>query len=169
MTSTTPARHTTRATPAISSMMSGVVERIEGAARRLAPLSVRFALATIMLWFGIPKLIPGGSPAEDIAVDTIAALTGGLVHGDTARILVGGMEVLIGLALVIGRAMPIVLLVVLAHMAGTFAPLALFPELTWHGPAVGSLEGQYIIKNVMIIAGVIVLAGHGLRRPATRN
>jgi len=138
--------------------------RVECVARRVAVPFVRLALALLMLWFGIPKLIPGGSPAEDIAVRTAETLSSGTLAGPLARLAVGGFEIVIGVALVIGRAMPLVLVLVLVHMAGTVTPLVLFPSETWHSPGVGTLEGQYIIKNVVIVAGVVVLAGWGMRR-----
>jgi uncharacterized membrane protein YkgB len=142
---------------------------VEATARRAAVPFTRFALAAVMLWFGLPKLIPGGSPAEDIAVMTVERLSGGMIGGDTARIAVGALETLLGIALVAGRAMPLVILAVLGHISATFAPLVLFPDLTWHGPMVGSLEGQYILKNIVIIACLIVLMGFGLRRRNVRQ
>ncbi|MGK9149124.1 hypothetical protein KXS11_15940 [Plantibacter flavus] len=147
----------------ISRSSNSLLDRIERLARRIAVPFVRLALATVMLWFGIPKLIPNGSPAEDIAVDTVAVLTTGMITGDLARILVGSLEVVIGCALLIGRFMPLILAVMLGHMAATFAPLVIFPALTWHGPMVGSLEGQYILKNIIIIACVMILAAFDLR------
>jgi putative oxidoreductase len=168
-TTTRPIRVASTPMPAAatSTIAGRALDFVEAAARRVAASTVRLALAVIMLWFGVPKLIPGASPAEDIAVDTVAALTGGLIAGDLARLMVGGLEVVIGTALVVGRAMPLVLLVILGHMAGTFAPLVLFPDLTWHGPGVGTLEGQYILKNVVILACVVVLAAYGMRRGRT--
>ncbi|MEO3939527.1 hypothetical protein V3C41_00415 [Paenarthrobacter nicotinovorans] len=142
-----------------------ILDSVEGLARKTSVPAVRYGLALIMLWFGTPKLFPGGSPAEQIANDTVAVLTGGLITGDTARLMVGCLEVGLGMALVVGRGMPVVLALMAGHMAGTFTPLIIFPELTWHAPFVGSLEGQYILKNILIIAGMIVLAGYGMRRP----
>ena len=43
-------------------------------------------------------------------------------------------------------------------MAGTITPLFLFPEETFVSfPFVPTLEGQYIIKNVVLVAAAIVL------------
>lgn len=153
-------------TPLHRALASGtaVTDRVASLARRIAPALVRYALATLMLWFGVPKLFPGGSPAEDLAVRTVEALTGGLLDGTAARLAIGGLEIVVGVLLVLGRAMPFVLLLVLGHMAGTFTPLVLFPAETWHTTGVGTLEGQYIIKNIVIIAGVVVLAGWGMNR-----
>lgn len=137
-----------------------VVARTAGAAAAATPLVVRGALAVVMLWFGLPKLVAGGSPAEDLVLRTLDALTAGLVTGDAARLLVGALEIGLGIALLVGRAMPLVLLVLLGHLAGTTAPLVLFPSETWYHPGVGTLEGQYILKNVVLVACAVVLTGH---------
>jgi uncharacterized membrane protein YphA (DoxX/SURF4 family) len=144
-----------------------LLDTVEGVAARAGAPALRVALGIIMLWFGLPKTVPGGSPAEDLAVATVDRLTAGVVTGDTARLAVAGLEIAIGIALLVGRWMPLVLLVVLGHMAGTAAPLVLFPEVAWRSTGVGTLEGQYILKNLLIVAGVVVLAGAGLRRRAT--
>lgn len=164
---TTTAYRATAQVHASQPAISKLLDAVETTARRAAVPSLRYGLALIMLWFGIPKLFPGGSPAEQIASETVEVLTSGLIVGDTARLMVGTLEIGLGLALMIGRAMPIVLLALVGHMAGTFMPLFIFPELTWHSPFVGSLEGQYILKNVLILTGILVLAGYGLRHNTT--
>jgi uncharacterized membrane protein YkgB len=143
-----------------------LLDTVEGVAARAGAPALRVALGVVMLWFGLPKTVPGGSPAEDLAVATVDRLTAGVVTGDTARLAVAGLEIAIGIALLVGRWMPVVLLVVLGHMVGTAAPLVLFPDLAWRSTGVGTLEGQYILKNLLIVAGVVVLAGAGLRRRA---
>jgi len=46
-------------------------------------------------------------------------------------------------------------------MIGTFLPLVFLPEVTFQNmnPLLLTLEGQYIIKNVMIISAALVLGG----------
>lgn len=170
-----PGRHQIRPTAGASAPLTSAVTRsivrtgrvvldgVESTARRAAVPTVRIAMAVVFLWFGLPKAVPGASPAEGLAVRTVGALTGGLLHGDGARLLVAGLEIALGLALLLGRCMPLVLLVLLGHLCGTTAPLVLFPEETWRSPGVGTLEGQYIIKNVVLVAGIVVLAGWGMR------
>ena len=47
------------------------------------------------------------------------------------------------------------------QMAGTFLPLILLPEVTFiKFPFVLTLEGQYIIKNIVIITAGIVIGSH---------
>lgn len=137
--------------------------RLTDGVRRLSHRAARpillLGLAGIMIWFGAPKLFPGASPAEAIGVDTVTFLTGGVVNGDEARLALGLLEVSLGAALLIPRLRFWALLAVIGHMCATFTPLVIFPALTWHAPFVGSLEGQYIIKNILIIGAVLVLLG----------
>ncbi|MDM7892419.1 hypothetical protein [Curtobacterium caseinilyticum] len=158
----TPQRH--RVPRAALPVLQACLATVERSARRAAVPVVRAAIAVLMLWFGIPKVVPGGSPAEDLVVRTLDALTAGVVTGDVARLSVAVLEVTLGVALLLGRCMPLVLLVLLGHMAGTFTPLVLFPVETWRSVGVGTLEGQYVIKNVVVLASIVVLAGWGMRR-----
>ncbi|MEV7524342.1 hypothetical protein [Streptomyces sp. NPDC091371] len=48
----------------------------------------------------------------------------------------------------------------LAHMAGAAAPLALVPQLARKATAVKPMEGQYIVKNVVIVAATLTLLAH---------
>jgi hypothetical protein len=51
-----------------------------------------------------------------------------------------------------------VLLLLFMQMLGTITPLFLFPDETWiQFPIAPTLEGQYIIKNVVLVAAAIVL------------
>jgi ABC-type uncharacterized transport system permease subunit len=67
-------------------------------------------------------------------------------------------ETLIGLGLLVGKFLRAVILLLFVQMAGTLAPLVLFPaELFLRIPFAPTLEGQYIIKNAVLISAAIVL------------
>lgn len=149
--------------------MARFIDRIEVMAQRAAVPSMRYALALIMIWFGAPKLFSGSSSAEGLAVNTVEILTFGLIAGDTARIILASAEVGFGIVLLIGRWMPLMLVLILGHMIGTFTPFLFFPDLLWRSPGVLTIEGQYIVKNLVIIAGLIVLACWGMRRGGRRR
>jgi len=58
----------------------------------------------------------------------------------------------------VGRWMRVTLLLLFVQMAGTITPLFLFPAETWiHFPLVPTLEGQYIIKNIVLVSAAIVI------------
>ena len=119
---------------------------------------LRIALGVVFLWFGALKLVPGLSPAEDLAGRTIEALTFGIVPASVALPILALWEVAIGVGLLVGRWMRVTLLLLFVQMAGTVTPLFLFPSETFvHFPFVPTLEGQYIIKNIVLVAAAIVL------------
>jgi uncharacterized membrane protein YphA (DoxX/SURF4 family) len=120
--------------------------------------ALRFALGVVFFWFGVLKLFPGASPAEDLAARTVGALTLGLVPPGVALPVLAVWEMAIGVGLFIGRWMRATLLLLFVQMLGTITPLVLFPAETFTTfPLVPTLEGQYIIKNVVIVAAAIVL------------
>ena len=119
---------------------------------------LRLALGIVFFWFGALKLIPGASPAEQLAGQTIERLTFGAISTATALPILAVWEVAIGIGLFIGRAMRVTLLLLFIQMLGTITPLFLFPSETFREfPWAPTLEGQYIIKNVVIVASAIVL------------
>lgn len=120
--------------------------------------ALRVALGIVFLWFGALKLVPGLSPAEDLAGRTIEALTAGLVPRAIALPVLALWEVGIGLGLLVGRWMRVTLLLLFVQMLGTVTPLVLFPGETWiKFPIAPTLEGQYIIKNIVLVTAAIVL------------
>lgn len=119
---------------------------------------LRLALGIVFLWFGALKLVPDLSPAERLAGATIERLSFGLVTPDVAVPVLGLWESAIGIGLLIGRGMRVTLLLLYVQMIGTLTPLVLFPSETFSSfPLAPTLEGQYIIKNAVLIAGGIVL------------
>lgn len=121
-------------------------------------LLLRLSLGIVFLWFGALKLIPGVSPAENLATETISLLSGGLVPHAVIPYGLGVWECLIGLGLMSGVWLRVVLLLLALQMAGTFTPLVLFPEACFtRAPLVPTLEGQYIIKNLVLVAAALVI------------
>jgi uncharacterized membrane protein YphA (DoxX/SURF4 family) len=121
-------------------------------------LLLRLALGIVFLWFGALKLFPDVSPAEQLAGATIERLSFGLVPQSVAVPVLGVWECAIGIGLLIGRWMRVTLLLLYVQMIGTLTPLLLFSSDTFSSfPFVPTLEGQYIIKNAVLIAGGIVL------------
>jgi uncharacterized membrane protein YphA (DoxX/SURF4 family) len=119
---------------------------------------LRLAIGVVFFWFGVLKYFPGASPAEELAGRTIETLTGGLVPSATALPILATWEVAIGIGLFIGRWMRAVLLLLFVQMLGTITPLFLFPSETFTiFPVVPTLQGQYIIKNIVIVSAAIVL------------
>ena len=119
---------------------------------------LRIALGIVFLWFGALKFIPNLSPAEELAGRTIQTLSGGAITPSVSLPVLATWEVAIGVGLLVGRWMRAVLLLLFVQMLGTATPLVLFPSETWtQFPFAPTLEGQYIIKNVVLVSAAIVL------------
>ena len=132
--------------------------RITGTLARIGVPTVRIALGVVFLWFGVLKFFPTLSPAELLAARTIEALTFGAVRPDVSLPVLALWESVIGIGLILGRWLRGILALLALQMAGTFTPLLLFPDETWTTfPIAPTLEGQYIIKNVVLIAAAMVV------------
>jgi len=133
-------------------------DRITTFMRHYGILFLRISLGIVFFWFGLLKFFPGLSPADQIATRTIAKLTFGLLQPGVSIIVLAFWETIIGLGLITGKLLRIILLLLFAQMLGTLTPLFLFPSETFtHVPYAPTLEGQYIIKNLVLIsAGLVV-------------
>ena len=118
----------------------------------------RIALGIVFFWFGVIKFVPGWSPAADLAIRTIDRLTFGLVQAPLSLYVLAAWETLIGLGLLSGRFLRATLLLLFLQMPGTVLPLFFFPKETFIAfPQAPTLEGQYIIKNLVLVAAALVV------------
>ncbi len=125
---------------------------------RYGLLLLRLSLGVVFLWFGFLKFFPGLSPAQGLATRTIETLSFGLITPDVSIYILAVWECLIGLGLLVGRFMRVTLLLLFVQMLGTVTPIFLFPhEVFMHIPYAPTLEGQYIIKNLVLISAGLVL------------
>ncbi len=121
-------------------------------------LLLRVSLGIIFFWFGALKFFPGMSPAEALASDTISLMTMGLLDPVVAIRILATWECLIGIGLISGAYMRTTLALLFVQMPGTVMPLFFFPELTFHDPPLQlTLEGQYIIKNAVLVSAGLVI------------
>lgn len=119
---------------------------------------MRIALGVVFFWFGVLKFFPGLSPAESLAGRTLEQISLGLIPEHIAVLILAAWECLIGLGLLTGLFMRATLFLLFAQMLGTLTPLVLFPGETWVlFPIAPTLEGQYIIKNAVLISGAVIL------------
>jgi len=119
---------------------------------------LRVSLGIVFFWFGFLKFFPDLSPAQELATRTIETLTFGVVKPGVSLPLLAGWECLIGLGLITGKFMRATLLLLFAQMLGTITPLFLFPtEAFTRFPYAPTLEGQYIIKNMVLISAGLVI------------
>lgn len=114
---------------------------------------LRISLGIIFLWFGALKLFSGLSPAETLVRNTVY-----FIDPDIFLPILAVWEMLIGLGLIFNRLMRLTLLLLFLQMPGTALPLIILPQVVWQSfPFVLTLEGQYIVKNLVLIGAGIVL------------
>ena len=120
--------------------------------------AIRISFGIIFIWFGILKPF-GLSSAEEMLKATVAWMPVGTP--ELWLSIIGWWEVAIGVALLIPRTTKIGSALLFLQMFGTFMPLFLLPDITFQDGNIftPTLEGQYIIKNVMIISAALVLGG----------
>jgi len=118
----------------------------------------RISLFVVFFWFGILKVL-GTSPANPLVAELLQRTLPFLTFQQFI-ILFGLFEVLLGILFLIPKAVRVVIPLLALHMITTIMPLILLPSITWQAPFVPTLEGQYIIKNIVLIAIACVIAAH---------
>ena len=124
-------------------------------------LLLRISVALIFIWFGALKPFRI-SPADDLIQRTVYWF-----DPDVFIPILGAWEVLIGACLLVRPLIRVAILLLFLQMPGTFLPLVLLPDVCFtHVPWAPTLEGQYIIKNLVLISAAIVVGGT-VRRNST--
>ena len=102
------------------------------------------------------------SPAYDLVAATIYWLTPEIIVP-----LLGLWEVAIGVAFLIPALTRAGIVLLAFQMPGTFLPLVLLPEVCFTFIPFGlTLEGQYIVKNLVIIGSAfVIVAGLSTKKP----
>lgn len=116
----------------------------------------RAALFIIYFWFGFLKVIDI-SPATPLA-ESLATKTIGADLFPAAFWLLAVFECVIGVLFLIPKATRHAVVLLLIHMAVVCSPLLLLPGEAWQNWFVPTLEGQYIIKNVALVALAFIIA-----------
>ncbi|MEM1117767.1 MAG: hypothetical protein AAGJ11_14745 [Bacteroidota bacterium] len=123
---------------------------------------LRYAIGAVFVWFGALKLVPGLSPAEDLVKATVY-----FVDADLFYPVLAVWEVLIGVLLLFRPTVRGALFLLALQMPGTFLPFVVLPEVCFSVWPMQSpldlfaltMEGQYIVKNLVLIAAGLVVGG----------
>ena len=112
----------------------------------------------IFIWFGILKPL-GLSAAEPLVLKTVVWLP--FFEPTSWLNIIGWWEVLIGITFLFKVTTRIAIGLLFLQMAGTFIPLFTLTDITFQNGSfwLPTMEGQYIIKNLMIISGALVIGG----------
>lgn len=125
---------------------------------------LRFAIGVIFIWFGALKTVGELSPAYDLVAATVYWLTPEIIVP-----LLGLWEIAIGLAFLFTPLTRIAILLLALQMPGTFLPLVLLPEVCFTIIPFGlTIEGQYIVKNLVIIGSALVIGSTVQARESRR-
>ena len=135
--------------------------RLSGWMERIGMRVLRYALAIVFIWFGALKPL-GMSPAEELVKNTVYFLP-----PDVFFPILGWWEVAIGVLLLYRPLNRLALGLLFIQMPGTMLPLVLLPEVCFTAAPFGlTMEGQYIIKNIVLIGAALVVGGT-VRRTST--
>jgi uncharacterized membrane protein YphA (DoxX/SURF4 family) len=114
---------------------------------------LRISIGVIFFWFGALKLIPGASPAETLVRETLPFLPMALFLP-----LLAIWEIVIGLGFITGKFLRLTILLMFLQMIGAASPLLLNPAAVFvKFPFVLTLEGQYIVKNAVLVSAAFVI------------
>ena len=142
-----PARRSRHRIQQIDAMISDGMERVG------VPV-LRFTIATVFIWFGALKVVDR-SPAGDLVAATVY-----LVSPELFVPILGLWEIVIGLCFLYRPLLRLGILLLFLQLPGTFLPLLLLPDVAFYTfPTVLTMEGQYIVKNLVIIGAALVIGG----------
>ncbi len=149
----------TRTTDPMTFDFDALDHRIAGFMNRWGTTALRVSLALIFIWFGILKPL-GMSPAEPLVRASVEWMP--LFSPATWLGVIGWWEVAIGVTFLFRKTIRIAVALLAAQMVGTFLPLVMLPQVTFQPgglPFAPTMEGQYIIKNLLIISAALVVGG----------
>jgi len=121
---------------------------------RVSMPALRISLGIVFIWFGVLKIF-GDSPANDLITKTVYWF-----NPDIFIPILGIWEAIIGLCLLVPSFIRLGLFLLALQMPGTFLPLVLLPEVCFISiPFNLTLEGQYIVKNLVLIGAAMAVGG----------
>ncbi|PWH83661.1 hypothetical protein DIS18_03650 [Algibacter marinivivus] len=120
--------------------------------------ALRISFAIIFFWFGILKPLEV-SAAIPLLKATVAWLP--FIEADVWVHIIGWWEVVIGILFLFKKTTRIAIGLLFLQMGGTFMPLIFLPDVVYQNNNLflPTMEGQYIIKNLMIISAALVVGG----------
>jgi putative oxidoreductase len=126
-----------------------------------APIVLRITIGLVFIWFGVLK-IAGESPAATLVEAALPFLAPSILVPT-----LGVIEVALGVTLLIGRWRRTVLLIMMAHLCGTFVTFLDAHSMMFqhNNPLLLTILGEFVAKNVVLISAALVLLGKDVREP----
>ncbi|MFT7328109.1 MAG: hypothetical protein ACI870_000287 [Crocinitomicaceae bacterium] len=129
-------------------------------------ITARWALFIIFFWFGILKVF-GVSPAGPLVTSLVEVMFGNSVSPQSFLIYFGAFEAITGFLILLPKFERITFAILASHFVATAAPLLILSEITWYGVMQPTLVGQYILKNLALLAIGMFL--YGRLRPMSKT
>lgn len=143
----------------IKTLLSSLIVKMD----QLSSPLIKVSLFIVFFWFGALKPL-GISAAEGLVLDTVYWMP--FLAPRQWLNVIGYWEMIIGVCFLFNKTIKYALVLLFLQMAGTFMPLFILPNITFQEgmiPYAPTLEGQYIIKNIIIISAAMVIGGRTLR------
>jgi putative oxidoreductase len=177
MSATRPAQtKVARDRGAIQKPIPSILRTVHRGLARYSITLLQVSMGAIIFWYGALKYFPGVSPAENLVQTTMHVLTFGLVPDKVALVLVATLECAIGLSLIIGRGMRVTIYLLAFWLMGVLSPIVLLPQRLFSGPDhAPTLEGQYVLKDIVFLTASLVIAttlrrhNHNAEHPPTHD
>lgn len=119
---------------------------------------LRVAVGIVFLWFGLLKVLDV-SPVKNFVFDVYSFMPDGFF------MVLGIWEVIVGLGLITKSFLRVTLALLWLQMAGTFFSLLLAPGMFFQesNPLLLTLEGEFVIKNLVLVAAGLTIGGHEVK------
>jgi uncharacterized membrane protein YkgB len=133
--------------------------------RRVAVPVLRISLGVVFVWFGLLKFFEV-SPVSELVARTVY-----WVDPDVIVPMLGAFEVTVGMLLLLGRALRLTLFLFVLQMLGTFLTFFVLPNVTFRdgNPFLLTVEGEFVVKNLVLISAALVVGTTVRRAKAARR
>ncbi len=136
--------------------------KVLSALNRAALPMLRASLGVVFVWFGALK-VAGVTPVAELVAHTVYWLDPSWFVP-----MLGVFEVIVGLGLLVGRALRLVLALFVLQMLGTFLVLVVQPEVAFQNgnPLLLTTEGEFVVKNLVLISAGLLIGSRVHALPA---
>jgi putative oxidoreductase len=148
-----------RVNDSFSSLLFQLDQLLLDTLRRWSITALRLALGSVFLWFGALKVF-GSSPVASLIQETYTFMPISIF-----MLILGVWEMIIGIGIILKRALRFVLILLGIHLIGTFTAIGFNPGIFFvQGiPFCLTVDGEFVIKNVVLMTAALVIAGYEVK------